>query len=73
VQLVLDDQVGRAQVATPLGGRGRVAQHNVAAGEDIRYLDRDRAEDLPGHDYWLFDSSRLYRLHFDEDDDLRNS
>ena len=44
--------------------------HNLAAGEDIRYLDRSRAEELelPAHDFWLFDSRRLAILHFDDDD-----
>lgn len=44
--------------------------HNLAAGEDIRYLDRRRGEELelPTHDFWLFDSRRLAILHFDEDD-----
>lgn len=37
------------------------------AGEDIRYLPRDRAADLPDYDYWLFDSRNLVRMHFDED------
>ncbi len=46
---------------------GRV---NAAAGEDIRYLPRDRAKgvDLPDHDFWLIDSSRLAILRFGEDD-----
>jgi uncharacterized protein DUF6879 len=44
--------------------------YNVQAGEDIRYLDRDAAEGLPAHDYWLFDSSRLYRMHFTPEDEL---
>lgn len=41
-----------------------------AAGEDIRYLTRDkaRAEELPDHDYWLFDSHKLVRMHFDDTD-----
>ncbi|WP_216216441.1 DUF6879 family protein [Amycolatopsis aidingensis] len=45
-------------------------QDNIAAGEDIRYLTRDAAQgvDLPSHDYWLFDSRKLVRMHFDEDD-----
>lgn len=45
---------------------------NLAAGEDIRYLPRQDAEplDLPGHDYWLFDSRIAARLHFDDDDRL---
>ncbi|RZS36359.1 hypothetical protein EV193_10740 [Herbihabitans rhizosphaerae] len=36
------------------------------AGEDIYYLPRDQAADLPNHDYWLFDSSKLVKLNFDE-------
>jgi hypothetical protein len=47
-----------------------LCRYNVDAGEDIRYLDRERASGLPDHDYWLFDSSRLYVLRFDESDDL---
>jgi Family of unknown function (DUF6879) len=44
--------------------------YNTRAGEDIRYLDREAATDLPDHDYWLFDSSRLYRMHFTDTDEL---
>lgn len=45
---------------------------NVDAGEDIRYLPRDRANalDLPGHDFWLFDEQRLALLWFTPDDRL---
>jgi hypothetical protein len=44
------------------------AQFTNAAGEDIRYLPRDQAghQDLPNHDYWLFDSRKLVRMHFDD-------
>ncbi len=44
------------------------AQFTNAAGEDIRYLRRDQAdaENLPRHDYWLFDSRKLVRMHFDD-------
>ncbi|MEV0439959.1 DUF6879 family protein [Streptomyces spectabilis] len=44
--------------------------HNLAVGEDIRYLDRPRAGTLalPGYDYWLFDSSTVARLQFGEHD-----
>lgn len=37
------------------------------AGEDIRYLARDDADatGLPDYDYWLFDSSKLIKMHFD--------
>jgi hypothetical protein len=46
------------------------AQFTNEAGEDIRYLNRAQAEaaDLPNHDYWLFDSRLLLRMHFDEHD-----
>lgn len=38
------------------------------AGEDIRYVTRDvaAAAGLPTHDYWLFDSRELVRMHFDD-------
>lgn len=44
------------------------AQFTNGAGEDIRYLPRDKAEDigLPNHDYWLFDSQKLLRMYFDD-------
>ena len=47
------------------------ARHTVAAGDDIRYLTRDRARavGLPNHDYWLFDSRTLAMMHFDDADD----
>lgn len=44
------------------------AEINNAAGEDIRYLNRDQAEGLPNHDYWLFDSRKLVMMHFDDAD-----
>lgn len=46
------------------------SQFTNGAGEDIRYLTRDRAEStgLPSHDYWLFDSRKLVRMHFDDAD-----
>jgi hypothetical protein len=49
-----------------------LARINVAAGEDIRYLPRAMAEnlDLPGHDFWLIDSSRVGILRFGSDDVL---
>lgn len=46
------------------------SQHTNAAGEDIRYLTRDSATGLPDYDYWLFDSSRLVRMHFDDDENF---
>src|SRR5262249_28200630 len=44
------------------------AQFTNGAGEDIRYLERGQAEKegLPDHDYWLFDSRKLVRMHFDD-------
>jgi hypothetical protein len=47
------------------------SRHTVAAGDDIRYLTRDRANavGLPDHDYWLFDSRKLAWMHFDDTDD----
>ena len=49
-----------------------LAAHNTAAGEDIRYLPRHQAAelDLPGHDFWLIDSTTLLLLRFGEDDVL---
>lgn len=42
------------------------SEYTNAAGEDIRYLPRDQAADLPDYDYWLFDSRKLVRMHFDD-------
>nr|WP_322760951.1 DUF6879 family protein [Frankia sp. Cr2] len=47
------------------------SQHTNAAGEDIRYLARDQAADLPDYDYWLFDSRTLVRMHFEDDTTFR--
>jgi hypothetical protein len=46
------------------------ARFTGGAGEDIRYLTRDQASaaGLPEQDYWLFDSRKLLRMHFDEHD-----
>jgi hypothetical protein len=46
------------------------AQFTGRAGEDIRYLTREQArtDGLPDHDYWLFDSRELVRMHFDTSD-----
>jgi hypothetical protein len=53
-------------------------QQNIAAGEDIRYLSQQQAKavGLPAglweHDYWLFDSSLLVVMLYDDaTDDLR--
>jgi hypothetical protein len=64
-------------VTVPLGDYSRYAlwcaRDNIAAGEDIRYLDRARAADLglpvdPPLDAWLFDDARVAVLHFDDED-----
>lgn len=46
------------------------SQFTNGAGEDIRYLERGKADAaaLPNHDYWLFDSRKLVRMHFDDND-----
>ncbi|MGV9302765.1 DUF6879 family protein [Nonomuraea sp. NPDC004354] len=48
-----------------------VARLSVEAGEDIRYLRRDKAEQLGlrPYDAWLLDGSRLVWLHFNDADD----
>jgi hypothetical protein len=46
------------------------SQYTNAAGEDIRYLVRGEAGGLPEHDYWLFDSRMLVRMHFDEQENF---
>lgn len=38
------------------------------AGDDIRYLPRHLADDLPNHDYWLLDSKTVAKMHFADDD-----
>ncbi|MFF0577961.1 DUF6879 family protein [Streptosporangium saharense] len=61
-------------VSVPLSDYSRFglwcAEHAIQAGEDIRYLNRAQAQDLPDVDYWLFDSTWAARLRFDEDDVL---
>ncbi|MCE7006584.1 hypothetical protein LWC34_27690 [Kibdelosporangium philippinense] len=59
-------RVTRARVVTvPHGDYTRwgltVAEHNIAAGEDIRWLPRHLidAADLTTDDYWLFDNERV--------------
>jgi hypothetical protein len=57
-------------VSTPLTDYSRFglfcSEYTNAAGEDIRYLARDGAVDLPDYDYWLFDSRKLVRMLFDD-------
>lgn len=47
-----------------------MAGYTREAGDDIRYLTRGEAAtaELPSHDYWLFDSRLLVRMHFADDD-----
>jgi hypothetical protein len=46
-------------------------EHNLDAGEDIRYLLRHDAEALalPHHDFWLFDDDLVVSLQFSDEDD----
>ncbi|GAA3089642.1 DUF6879 family protein [Streptosporangium carneum] len=61
-------------VSLPLSGYARFGLHgakaNNAAGEDIRYLDRDAAlkANIPQFDVWCFDRSLSAVLHFGEED-----
>ncbi|TDP91804.1 hypothetical protein EV186_10813 [Labedaea rhizosphaerae] len=42
--------------------------YTCQAGDDIRYLAREQAAGLPDYDYWLFDSHRLLKMNFNDDD-----
>lgn len=61
-------------VSLPLSDYSRfgvwISQFVNEAGDDVRYLPRGRAEaiDVPPHDYWLFDSRTLVKMHFGDDD-----
>jgi hypothetical protein len=61
-------------VSLPLSDYSRFGMWGVGltreAGDDIRYLTRDQAREarLPEHDFWLFDSRLLLRMHFADDD-----
>ncbi len=46
------------------------ARHNAEVGEDIRYLWREDAADLPAEDFWIFDSRLVALLHFDDADNI---
>jgi hypothetical protein len=48
----------------------RNCRYNIEAGENIRYLGRDQAADLPSYDWWLFDDDRLYLMHFSDADEF---
>ncbi|GAA3154523.1 hypothetical protein GCM10010486_20780 [Nonomuraea roseoviolacea subsp. carminata] len=49
-----------------------VSEHNINAGDHIRYLERSEAGrlGLPHSDWWLFDDERVALLHFTSDDIL---
>ncbi len=63
-------------VSEPLTDDARFSLHvarlNVAAGDEIRYLPRQRARELelglPDEDCWIFDATTGLIIHFDEDD-----
>jgi len=61
-------------VSTPLTVYSRFgifcSGYTNAVGEVTRYLTRDDAEGLPDYDYWLFDSRKLVRMHFDSDENF---
>lgn len=50
----------------------RLSRLNTAAGEDIRYMERSRADELglPKYDYWLIDAHKMCILRHDEHDVL---
>ncbi len=45
-----------------------VAGYTREAGDDIRYITRDQAAELPKYDYWLFDSRKVLKMRFTDDD-----
>lgn len=49
-----------------------ISEHNIRAGDHIRYLERSEAGrlGLPQSDWWLFDDERVAVLHFTPDDIL---
>lgn len=63
-------------VSEPWSDYARFGLHlsrlNTAAGEDIRYLPRDQADQLglPDYDYWLVDARKMCILRFDDHDVL---
>jgi hypothetical protein len=47
-------------------------QYNAEAGEEVSYLDRERADriGLPAHDFWVFDGERVALMYFTAADRL---
>ncbi|GAB2704604.1 DUF6879 family protein [Kitasatospora kifunensis] len=45
---------------------------NTRAGEDIRIIDLAEVTvpGLPDHDFWIFDDSRVYRMHYGDEDEF---
>ncbi|MER5769540.1 DUF6879 family protein [Streptomyces sp. NPDC001985] len=75
-QVALGKRIGRVRVVdSPLTEEQRyltaAATVDGAAGEDIRHLWRPDAQrlQLPGEDFWLFDSRYALVLHFDDADE----
>ncbi|MFI9271607.1 DUF6879 family protein [Kitasatospora sp. NPDC052896] len=50
-------------------------EHNIAAGEQVRWLRRRNATALalPGNDFWLFDEATVLINHFDGDGEWTDS
>ncbi len=74
-QTAAGKKVGRVRVADkPMTTEQRFlldyARHNAAVGEDIRYLWREDASELPAEDFWIFDSRLVALLHFDGADNI---
>lgn len=68
-------RVGRVRLADrPMTTEQRFllddARHNAAVGEDMRYLWREDAADLPAKDFWIFDSRIVALLRFDDQDNI---
>ncbi|MFE7671358.1 DUF6879 family protein [Streptomyces albidoflavus] len=69
--------VGRVRIADKPMTTGQrflldYSRYNAAVGEDIRYLWREDAADLPAEDFWIFDSRLVALLHFDDADNIVN-
>ncbi|MFE7501993.1 DUF6879 family protein [Streptomyces albidoflavus] len=69
--------VGRVRIADKPMTTGQrflldYSRYNAAVGEDIRYLWREDAAELPAEDFWIFDSRLVALLHFDDADTIVN-
>lgn len=45
---------------------------NAAAGEEIRIVDlaTQAVDGLPDHDFWLFDDTSVYKMHYNDADEF---